>query len=455
MSDKFQFIQDAINHSLAFENESNRENIERDTEDYIQNELDNPSSWHWESKNIEKQIQQLKQEQSDALYSFQVDGYNQWFNKYNELANVQPSEVGKKAQVHLIEIEDILKRIDEEMERFFDTDEKVHKSDKTELREDLERLTIESDLLYKTNDNETLANDFREALDKVSLFENYVPLDDIYETKERIRILEQLSDSTGSFEDFVGRVEYYQSYIEETFPEITQKIDAMRSNLSVSDIFHTHSDSEIFNLVRNNNHFWEWFETDEYREDSLGYRLSMVENGLPRLFYRGLRDVRDEEEIEVGNYEEASYNADYFSSNPRVAGTYISFDQDEYDHASKIFSGFLRPAENPFVLPCDVDFEHNGWREPNTANWNNLLEHYNIYEAMCLFEMAGFHNKIISGNWEDAFGDMRVTDVETYAYTDAERNDDDEWNKPVKEFVFYKRENSGNLKAYEFIVNAD
>ena len=453
MSDKFQFIQDAINHSLAFENETNRETVERDTEDYIQNEIDTPTSWHWKKEDIANKMKTLQQEQFTALNAFKEDGYNQWLFEYNNLLTDARGEVGKKAQVHFFEIEDILQRIDDRIDKVFDDDEKVYKSDKTELREDLERLTIQTDLLYKTNNNEDWKDAFREALDKVSLFETFVPLDEVFDTKKRMAILADLSDrlDAGDLHTFVEEIEYHQDVID--FSEIHEILDEMRSNLSVSDVFHAHSDREILDLVRHNDNFWQWFETDENREDSLSYRLSMVEDGLPRLFYRGLRDVADEEEIEVGNYEEASYNADYFSSNPKVAGTYISLDKDEYDNTSKIFSGFLRPAENPFVLPCDVHFVHDGWGKPSTANWNNLLEHYNIYEAMCLFEMAGLDNEILKANWDDAFGDMRVTDVETYAYTDAERNDDDEWNKPVKTFVFYKREHSGSLKAYEFIVN--
>ncbi|MBQ9620062.1 MAG: hypothetical protein IJR44_06165, partial [Neisseriaceae bacterium] len=453
MSDKFQFIQDAINHSLAFENETNRETVERDTEDYIQNEIDTPTSWHWKKEDIANKMKTLQQEQYTALYSFKEDGYNEWLAEYQFLIDVDESELSNNAQVHFFEIEDILQRIDDRIDKVFDGGEKVYKSDKTELREDLERLTIQTDLLYKTNNNEDWKDAFREALDKVSLFETFVPLDEVFDTKKRMAILADLSDrlDAGDLHTFVEEIEYHQDVID--FSEIHEILDEMRSNLSVSDVFHAHSDREILDLVRHNDNFWEWFETDENNEESLSYRLSMVENGLPRLFYRGLRDVADEEEIEVGNYEEASYNADYFSSNPKVAGTYINFDQDEYDNTSKIFSGFLRPAENPFVLPCDVHFVHDGWGKPSTANWNNLLEHYNIYEAMCLFEMAGLDNEILKANWDDAFGGMRVTDVETYAYTDAERNDDDEWNKPVKTFVFYKREHSGSLKAYEFIVN--
>ncbi|MBQ9619296.1 MAG: hypothetical protein IJR44_02270, partial [Neisseriaceae bacterium] len=229
--------------------------------------------------------------------------------------------------------------------------------------------------------------------------------------------------------------------------------------VKTEDVFQVASDKELNKIVRYNKNFREWFGLDDIKSSNEYNKLKnkVVMNGkMPRLFYRGIA-IGDNEEQEIETQgRDSSYHGDYFASNPRVAATY----PDMYENP-KVFSGFLRPCENPFIIPCELDVEN----DRDNAWWSNVLENYNIYQAVCLFDKAGFEMPYEYGEWtngyqqgdfDDAYNGRKITHTETYYYTDAEINDDGEFEEnAVRCFQFFTLNQTDDVTQHLIFVNAD
>ena len=459
MSDKFQFIKDAIESSLKIENQQSRESIEQDAKEYIEDAIDNPNQWRHNysvKDKLQEKIKQYQTECDDKLSSLKENTYDKWdYSVWSLIPDKDDARISEKERNCILGFETSHYQFDEYVSNLFDDDETT-KLDNDELNSLHNKLLYSIDLLYK-NGSKEFKQQYRQALDNVSLFSSEVNLDEVVAIKKQKEILSSLDEEMDySFPDFLDTFNHYEQEINEHFPDLVSLVDDIKSNLKSEDIFNQTSNETIFNLVDDNERFWNWFHTDESNANSLSYRLSMKDDDIPRLFYRGMNYIPDMDNVEVGSYSADGYNADYFSNRAVVGASYLDIaDSDEDMGDPRLFSGFLRPADNPFVVPCNPKTVEN-WFQVKTANWNSVLQHYNMYQAMCLFEMAGFDDEIMKGDWQDAFGDKKVVDCETHYYTDAEQDDEGEWTKPVKVFTFFDLEKeTGNLKAYEFIVNAD
>ncbi|MBR3424521.1 MAG: hypothetical protein IKG79_00510, partial [Neisseriaceae bacterium] len=435
MSDKFQFIKDASEISLLRQRDNvYRSNDERFVSDLIQDSLENPNDWQWENDNVSEIIKNYRLKKNSELSSLHIDTFDDLDTDIRHLLPDEDNQISAKEKHYLSEFLSVLDSLYDLSEQTFDyqqTDDFEYNREQTlKLFSDCQ---FKIDMLYKNADSEFKQN-YYQILDKFALFNAKQALENAEKIQKQVIVLDELYENVDySFWHTRDIYNANKELIDTNFPKIKEKIAEFISEKSASDIFVLVSDSQIRNIYENNPNFRKWFNIYNTGENEIAMQLVMSGN-LPRLFYRGLDFWGDKQEIKTQGID-GEYKGDFFTNKPQVAATYIDISQNPL-----ILSGFLRPNANPFVVPCDI------FNSGSSANWNNVLEHYNIYQAICLFDMAGFDNEIMQGDWQNAFGNKKVVDYESIYYTDAERDDDGEWTKPVKVFKFFDLDSkTGNL----------
>lgn len=292
MSDKFQFIQDAIESSLALENLFSRESIEESTTNYLEEAIDNPDQWRYDysaKTHLQQKIHQYQDEYKDQLSSHQAT-YTQWSESvWRLIPDKDDARLCDKERNAVLGFDSSFYVFDEYVAYLFD-DDQLTQLDTKRLASLHQDLLYSVDLVYK-NSTETFQAALRQALDNVSLFSSSVHLDEVFALKKQYAVLSILNENmSGVFADFLDEFNQHQSHIKAHFADLIPLVDELKSHLSSETIFHQSSDEAIIELVEDNEQFWDWFHTDEDNEESLSYRLSM-NNDLPRLFYRGLNGI--------------------------------------------------------------------------------------------------------------------------------------------------------------------
>ena len=196
MSDKFQFIKDASEISLLRQRDNvYRSNDERFVSDLIQDDIESPNSWKWEIDNVSEIIKNYRHDKDKELFDLHSNTFDDLDIDIRDLLPDENNQISAKEKHYLSEFISVLDNLNDLVESSFDFEQADDfEFNKKQTLELFANCQFKIDMLYKNADSEFKQN-YHQILDKFSLFNATVALENAEKIQKQVIVLDKLYEN--------------------------------------------------------------------------------------------------------------------------------------------------------------------------------------------------------------------------------------------------------------------